>query len=208
LWDTYNGQLAAGLMTSTSRVLLNYCQQQFEIKNNCNNIAKVKIYDCVARDEDSVSPSSDWWGGSHGVDGTPKLDPAFGVKWRIYKVTTVSIAPGATHYHKKVVKWNKFVEKRDFMADNVNVDGHPIADLTTATMIVHYGGLVDDDGGASNIVTQGPCKLICRVRTLHEGRMVPYNGRNKAESTALATELSSVNLENEDQDEATLYEDA
>jgi len=209
VWDQFVTDYGSDVVNASSKILWNYALQQIEIKNNCNNMAKVKIYDCIARDEDASSPASDWIS-SHAedVDATPLDDVKFKDKWNVYKVTRINIPAGAVHYHTRVVKWNKLLDKWQFCDDGTTADSNPIANLTTATMVVHYGGLVDNDGGGSNVVSTGPCKLICRVRTTHEGKILPYSGNIKVQQSTLSSSMEDPKFINEDTDAKVTYEDA
>jgi len=192
LWDNYithvnNGAANETPLYQSSRMYLGKAYQEIELKNNSNNGCKVFIYDVVCRDEDATSPGGDWdyddqnpnvvnlmandFPGCH-----PNTCQKFKDNWKIYRRIEIEIPAGGTHIHRKSVSWNKIIDKYEFASDGVNADGSCLPNLTTATMICHYGDLVDDDGAATNKVTTGPCKLICRVATTMKARFFPFSG--------------------------------
>ena len=112
------------------------------------------------------------------IDRVPEFAKTLQKKWKIYKKVEVFIPAGGVHKHTRVVKLNKYLSRDEL--ENLG-GGSNIAKLTTGTMIVQRGGIVDDTYNAS--ISESKMAII--YKTKYNAYALPSNTRAASYSTGV-----------------------
>lgn len=158
------------------RLLYEGVKQTTKIQNQGQGTTDMWIYDLVSKvtKESYSAPDTDWadgyvdtnvlpaaaiatyGGGNTTIGAIPTESKVFNINWKVLKVTTVRLGPGAEHNHIFNMRPNKVIDGT-YAANFQQIKG-----VTTGILLIHRGPLVDSTSGnaAAGTITYGHSKLI------------------------------------------------
>lgn len=114
------------------------------------------------------------------VGTKPTESKVWNMRWRIVKVSSVTMEPSSSHIHTWFFKPNRLIDTAYFTANNI------VKGLTHFTMAVTRGGLVDSDASptfsgasASQGVGYGPAKVGGISQTRYVSRLIALTPNNR-----------------------------
>lgn len=145
-------------VSTNSLLMLRGATVKAYMTNQHQSPVKVSIYDCICRrDNDDDNPETcfnigiaNQSGGFVGANEpglTPYKSVYFNQFWKIGKVTTVTLDPGATHCHYVKAKVNKVIPNQLLQKS----PGNYFKGLTSVPLVVHHGFPVNDASLLTNI---------------------------------------------------------
>lgn len=153
--------------SSFRRIMFNSVKSKSIMQNQDNGIARLIIYDCIARRDSSNdsydSASAAWTNGASAFGdanipfipgATPYGTPGFTSSFKVLKTTHVQLAPGELHEHVTSFRPNKMLDTNIlFSSEHDTLKG-----FSVFTMVVLTGGPANDTVNDAQI-SLGACKI-------------------------------------------------